>query len=61
VDGDRNEVLPDITGEIRVGVRFGFQPSAGNSSWGGTEVDQEWLAGSFGLAERRIRIFDPVH
>jgi hypothetical protein len=59
VNTDRNKFLVDEGCELRVSVRFGFQPSACPSSWSSAEVNQHWLVLCFGLAECSVYIFVP--
>jgi hypothetical protein len=41
VDLDGNEVFIDESGDLRIGVDFGIQPSAGPSGGSGAEVQQQ--------------------
>jgi hypothetical protein len=59
VDCDRNEFLIDERCELRVSVRFGFQPSACTSSWSGAKVNQHRLVLVFGLVERSVYVLVP--
>jgi hypothetical protein len=59
VDFDGNEFLIDKRCELRVSVRFGFQPSACPSSGCGAKVNQRGLVLCFGLAECSVYIFVP--
>jgi hypothetical protein len=59
VDCNGDEFLIDKGSELRVSVRFGFQPSACPSSWSGAKVHQHGLVLCLGLAERSIYIFVP--
>jgi hypothetical protein len=59
VDFDRHKVLVDEGCELRVSVRFGFQPSACPSGWSGAEVNQHGLVLCLRLAERIVYVFVP--
>lgn len=59
VDSDRYEFLIDKGCELRVSVRFGFQPGACPSRWSGAKVHKHRLVLCPGLAERSIYIFVP--
>jgi hypothetical protein len=59
VDCNGDEFLIDKGSELRVSVRFGFQPSACPSSRSSAEVNQHGLVLCLGLVERSIYIFVP--
>jgi hypothetical protein len=59
MDFDRYEFLINKGCELRVSIRFGFQPSACPSSRRGAEVNQHGLVLGFGLVERSVYIFVP--
>jgi len=54
-----HEFLVDERRELRVSVRFGFQPSACSSSRSGAKVNQHRLVLCLGLAERSVYVFVP--
>jgi len=58
---ERNEVAVDEVGSIRVGVRFGFQPSACPSGGCGAKVHEQRLTAGLRLRQRGIGIFLPVN
>ena len=58
---DRHEMLMDEVGCFLIGVRLGFQPSAGASSGRGTEIKQDRTVLLLRLCERLIDIFTPIH
>jgi hypothetical protein len=59
VDCNRHEFLIDKRSELRVSIRFGFQPSACPSRRSGAEVHQHGLVLCLGLAERSVYVFVP--
>ena len=59
VNFDGNEFLIDEGCELRVSVRFGFQPSACPSRWSRAKVNQHGLVLCLGLAECSVYIFVP--
>jgi len=59
VDSDGHEFLIDEGCELRVSIRFGFQPSACASSGSGAKVDQQGFVLCFGLAQGSIYVFVP--
>jgi hypothetical protein len=61
VRGERNKVLVDEGGELRVSVRFGFQPNASASGGRGAEVEQHRFVFRFGASERTVEIFGPFN
>jgi hypothetical protein len=59
VDFDGDEFLVNERGQLRVSIRFGFQPSACSSSGRRAEVNQHRLMLCFGLTKSGINIFVP--
>jgi hypothetical protein len=59
VNSDGHKFLVDEGGELRVSIRFGFQPSACPSRWSGAKINQYRLVLCFGLIERSVYIFVP--
>ena len=56
----RNKSLVNEVRNFLIGVRLGFQPSTGASSWGGGKVDQERFVVGFRLLKRCVRVLDPI-
>ena len=59
VDCNGDKFLIDKGSELRVSVRFGFQPSACPSRWSCAEVNQHGLVFCLGLAERSVYVLVP--
>jgi hypothetical protein len=59
VDFDGDEFIVNERGELRVSVRFGFQPSACSSSGRRAEVNQHRFVLRFGLIECDVNVFGP--
>jgi hypothetical protein len=59
VDSDGHEFLINEGCELRISIRFGFQPSACASRRSGAKVNQHGLVLCLGLAERSIYVFVP--
>jgi hypothetical protein len=59
VDCNGDEFLIDKRSELRVSIRFGFQPSACPSRWSGAEVHKHGLVLCLSLAERSVDVFVP--
>ena len=59
MDSNGYEFLIDKGCKLRVSIRFGFQPSACPSRWGGTKVNQHGLVFCLSLAERSVDVFVP--
>jgi hypothetical protein len=60
VNLDREEVLVDVSIDVRVRISLGIQPSARPSHGRSVEIDQQALAGLLRLAERFVDIPFPV-
>lgn len=61
MNSNGNEVLLDERRDLRVAIRFGFQPSACASSRGGAEVNQDRFVFRLRLGQSGINVFDPMH
>jgi hypothetical protein len=61
VDFDGNKSLLDYSGQLRIGVRLGIQPSAGDSRWCGAEVEKRGLVGGFGLGKSGVNVVVPFN
>ena len=61
VGGYRDKILIDEQRELRVGVRFGFQPNTSASRGRGTEVEQHGFVFGFGAGERTVEVFAPLN
>lgn len=61
VDVYGKKILIDEVCQLVIAIGFGFQPNASPSGGGGTEVKQYGFVCAFGLRERSIRFFDPLH
>ena len=59
VDSDGHEFLVNEGCELRVSIRFGFQPGARYSRWSGAEVYQHGLVLCLGLVKRSVYVFAP--
>jgi len=57
VSGERDEVLVDKPGSLIVLIRFGFQPNAAASTWGGAEIDQHGFFAGLRFRESSICVF----
>jgi hypothetical protein len=58
---ERNEVTVDEIGGFRVGIGFGFQPSACASTGCGAKVHEQRLTAGLRLCQGGVGIFLPVH
>jgi hypothetical protein len=56
----RNKRLVNEVRNFLIGVRLGFQPSTGASSWGGRKIDQERFVVGFRLRKRCVGVLDPI-
>lgn len=61
VDGYRKKILVDEVCQLFIAIRFGFQPNACPSGRSGAEIKQHGFIPAFGLCQRSIGIFDPLH
>ena len=61
MSGKIYEVVVDEGRGFVVVVGFGFQPSTGDSSGSGAEVDKQRFLIRFRFAERSVSVFEPVN
>ena len=57
---DSHEMLVDEGCDFRIGVGLGLQPSAGASSRGGAEVNEQRFICFLRFGERRVEVFLPL-